>query len=278
VVTVAKRTTSYVVLNALRWILKDNKPGLYTYDALMKVDVVREYSIYIVKIRDLCADAGKSFVEKWKGLLCDSFKKQREYISLIPQSIVRFMEEKIREGPPPIEPVQGIAEFQLQSELHRNYESCVQIVQSSLKHSMGKLGESCLWMVDCKSSIVDGDGRGATEVPKILEHILRWMSRVTCWNAVFMLAPNDCATDIGTILTSLDGSDDIVIQEGTYTFSCQSSDAKTCIVHGVRKLYFRCVGGLLFLMRYPRELDWRPNASLDSDAKWPTSWVEPTKE
>jgi hypothetical protein len=278
VATVAMRTTAYAVLNALRWILKDNKPGLYMYDALMKVDVVREYSIYAVKIQDLCADAGKSFVEKWKGPACDNFKKQREQVSLIPQSIVRFMEEKIREGPLPSEPVQGIAEFQLQSELHRNCKSCVQIVQSSLEHSVGKLGESCLWMVDCRSSTKDGDGRGATEVPKILEHILRWMSGVTRWNAIFMLALNDCALDIGTMLTSLDGSDDIVIQEGTYTFSRQSSDAKTYIVHGARKLYFRCVGGLLFLMRYPRESDWRPNASLDSDAEWPTSWMEPIKE
>jgi hypothetical protein len=74
--------------------LKDNEPGLYTYDALMKVDVVREYSISAVEIQDLCADARKSFVEKWKGPACNSFKKQREHISLIPQSIVRFMEEK----------------------------------------------------------------------------------------------------------------------------------------------------------------------------------------
>lgn len=47
------RTTSYVVLNALRWVLKDNKLGLYMYDAFMKVDVVNEYSIYVVEIQDL---------------------------------------------------------------------------------------------------------------------------------------------------------------------------------------------------------------------------------
>jgi hypothetical protein len=113
VATAAVRRTSYVVLNTLRWVLKDNEPRLYTYDALMKVDVVREYSISTVEIQDLCADAGKSFVEKWKGPACNSFKKQQEHVSLIPQSIVQFMEEKIREGPPSIEPMQGIAEFQL---------------------------------------------------------------------------------------------------------------------------------------------------------------------
>ena len=67
-------------------------------------------------------------MEKQKGLVCNSFKKQREHVSLIPQSIVWFMEEKIRKGPLSIEPVQGIAEFQLQSKLCRNYESCMQIV------------------------------------------------------------------------------------------------------------------------------------------------------
>jgi hypothetical protein len=133
-------------------------------------------------------------------------------------------------------------------------------------------------MVDCRASTVDGDGRGASEVPKILEHILRWMSGVTRWNAVFLLAPNDCATDIGMMVAAFDGSDDIVIQEGTYTFSRQSSDAKTSIVHGARKLYFRCVGGLLILMWYPKESDWCPNASLDSDVEWPTSWVELIRE
>jgi hypothetical protein len=80
------------------------------------------------------------------------------------------------------------------------------------------------------------------------------------------------------MLAAFDGSNDIVIQEGTYTFSRQSSDAKTSIVHGARKLYFRCVGGLLFLMRYPRVSDWRLNASLNSDAEWPPSWVEPIME
>jgi hypothetical protein len=34
----------------MRWVLKDSKPEFYTYDALMKVDVVREYNIFAVEI------------------------------------------------------------------------------------------------------------------------------------------------------------------------------------------------------------------------------------
>ena len=55
----------------------------------------------------------------------------------------------------------------------------MQIVQSGLEHTMEKLGESYLWMVDCRSSIVDKDGRDASEVPKLLEYILKWMSGAT---------------------------------------------------------------------------------------------------
>jgi hypothetical protein len=51
-------------------------------------------------------------------------------------------------------------------------KSRVQIVQSSLEHSVEKLGENCLWMTNCKTTIVDGGGTGAIEVPKILEQIL----------------------------------------------------------------------------------------------------------
>jgi hypothetical protein len=82
-------------------------------------------------------------------------------------------------APSSTNPIQGTAEFQLQSELQRNYESCVHIVQFGLEHNMWKLGKSCLWMEDCRSSIVDGDGMDAIEASKILEHILRWMSGVT---------------------------------------------------------------------------------------------------
>jgi hypothetical protein len=98
------------------------------------------------------------------------------------------------------------------------------------------------------------------------------------WNAVIMLAPTDSATDIEQVLGTFDAADDIVIQEGTYTFSQQSVDAKKCISHGPHKLHFQSVGGLLYLMRYPRESDWRPNVAFESEAEWPTSWVEPTRE
>jgi hypothetical protein len=45
------------------------------------------------------------------------------------------------------------------------------------------------------------------------------MSGVTRWNAVIMLAPTDSGTDIEQVLGMFDAVDDIVIQEGTYTFS-----------------------------------------------------------
>jgi hypothetical protein len=104
------------------------------------------------------------------------------------------------------------------------------------------------------------------------------MSGVTRWNAVIMLAPTDSAMDIEQVLGTFDVADDIVIQEGTYTFSWQLVDAKKCISHGPHKLHFRSVRGLQYLMRYLRESDWRPNATFEIEAEWPTSWVEPTRE
>jgi hypothetical protein len=80
------------------------------------------------------------------------------------------------------------------------------------------------------------------------------------------------------VLGKFDAADDIVIQEGIYTFFRQSVDAKKCISHGPHKLHFRSVGGLLFLMRYLRESDWCPNAAFENEVEWPTSWVEPTRE
>jgi hypothetical protein len=44
-------------------------------------------------------------------------------------------------------------------------------------------------------------------------------------------------------------------------------DAKKCISHGPHKLHFRSVGGLLYLMRYPRESDWRPNTAFEIEAE-----------
>ena len=99
-----------------------------------------------------------------------------------------------------------------------------------------------------------------------------------CWNVVIMLAPTNSATDIELVLDMFDAANDIVVQEGTYTFSRQLVDAKKCISHGLHKLHFQSVGGLLYLMRYLRESNWRPNASFEDKAEWPTSWVEPTRE
>jgi hypothetical protein len=123
-----------------------------------------------------------------------------------------------------------------------------------------------------------GGAIGAVDIAKVLQHILFWMSGVTRWNAVIMQAPTNSGTDIEHVLGTFDAADDIVIQEGTYTFSRQSVDAKKCISHGPHKLHFRSVGGILYLMRYPRESDWRPNAAFEIEAEWPASWVEPTRE
>ena len=41
----AQRKQSYAIHNAMRWMLKDKHLGRYTYQALMKVHVVREYNI-----------------------------------------------------------------------------------------------------------------------------------------------------------------------------------------------------------------------------------------
>jgi hypothetical protein len=70
-----------------------------------------------------------------------------------------------------------------------------------------------------------GRATSAVDIAKVLQHILFWMSRVMRWNAVIMLAPTDSATNIVQVLGTFDAADDIVIQEGTYTFSRQSVDA-----------------------------------------------------
>jgi hypothetical protein len=44
-----------------------------------------------------------------------------------------------------------------------------------------------------------------------LQHILFWMSGLTCWNTVIMLAPTDSGTDIEQVLGTFDAVDDIVI-------------------------------------------------------------------
>jgi hypothetical protein len=40
------------------------------------------------------------------------------------------------------------------------FAMCTQWDQSGLEHSVGKLEESCIWMVDCRASTVDGRLQG----------------------------------------------------------------------------------------------------------------------
>jgi hypothetical protein len=103
-------------------------------------------------------------------------------------------------------------------------------------------------MVDCRLAAVEGSTIDAMDIAKILQHIILWMAGMTRWNAVILLAPTNNAADIGQTLDTFDAANDIVIQEGTYTFSRQSVDAKKCILHGPHKMYFQSVGGILYLM------------------------------
>jgi hypothetical protein len=131
-------------LNAMRWMLKDDKPGQYTFEALMELDIVRAFDISPEELRDLVADAGKAFVDKWKGLACNDFRSQREHEGLLPGSIVQFMRNRLAGGPPLPELFHRIAEFHVHSEVKRNYQSHVQIMTSVLELPTGKLQESCM--------------------------------------------------------------------------------------------------------------------------------------
>jgi hypothetical protein len=115
-----QRKRGSIVLNAMQWMLKDDKPGQYTFEALMELDIVRAYDISAEELRDLVADAQKPFVDKWKGPVCNNFRSQREYEGLIPGSIVQFMRNRLAGGPPPPEFFHGIAEFHVHSEVKWN--------------------------------------------------------------------------------------------------------------------------------------------------------------
>ena len=75
------------------------------------------------------------------------------------------------------------------------------------------------------------------------------------------------ANDIRCTLDGTDGYKDIVIHESTYTFAQQSSYSKNCIIHGRFKLCFKVLGGILYVMQYPREWDWQSNASLENSTE-----------
>jgi hypothetical protein len=49
------------------------------------------------------------------------------------------------------------------------------------------------------------------DIAKVLQHILFWMTGVTRWNAMIMLAPTNSSTDIEQVLGTFDAVDDIVI-------------------------------------------------------------------
>jgi hypothetical protein len=68
----------YLVLNAPRWVLHECKPGCYTYEVLMELNIARVYNYSATKVQELAADAGKTFVERWKGPTCNDVKRQKE--------------------------------------------------------------------------------------------------------------------------------------------------------------------------------------------------------
>jgi hypothetical protein len=125
-------------------MLKDDKLGQYTFSALMELDVLQTYDISLEEFMDLIADAGKAFMEKWKGPACNDFRSQRELEGLIPGSIVQFMRNMLAGGPPPPELFHGIAEFHVHSEMKRNCQSHMQIMMSVVELPIGKLQENCL--------------------------------------------------------------------------------------------------------------------------------------
>jgi hypothetical protein len=58
-----QRKRGNVVLNAMRWMVKNDRPGQYTFEALMELDIVRACDISPEELRDLVLDAGKTFLE-----------------------------------------------------------------------------------------------------------------------------------------------------------------------------------------------------------------------
>jgi hypothetical protein len=59
-----QRKRGSTVLNAMRWMLKDDRLGQYTFETLMELDIVWAYDISAEELRDLVADAGKPLVDK----------------------------------------------------------------------------------------------------------------------------------------------------------------------------------------------------------------------
>jgi hypothetical protein len=72
-------------------MLKDDKLGQYTFEALMELNIVWAYDISAEEFSDLVVDAEKAFVDKWKGPACNDFRSQREHKGLILRSTIQFM-------------------------------------------------------------------------------------------------------------------------------------------------------------------------------------------
>ena len=160
----------------------------------MQIDLRREHRISSRKIQELATDAGIAFVGSWKGPACETFKKKAQYEDLVPKSHVDFMQEKMRGSTSYVRHFQWISESIVHCDANQNCTSQVQVLQSILDAQSNRLDEQCIWMVDCKFAGTDGGIISAPEVPKILERIIIWMSRVTRWNAIIMLPPNESTT------------------------------------------------------------------------------------
>lgn len=185
----------------------------------MQVDIKREFNVSAEEIKALSVDAGTKFVEKWRGPACDNFKKQAEHESLIPESIERFMRCTVKGIESGAGQFHWTLDSHVNSDARRNHVAHVQVAKSILDPDTGALDEKCIWLVDCRSAAVDGGVVSALEVPRVLEQILKWMSGVTRWNAVIMLSPAENATEVRNALDNTDGYEDIVMQDGMYTFS-----------------------------------------------------------
>ena len=96
-------------------------------------------------------------------------------------------------------------------------------------------------MVDCRFVAIDGGIISALEVPKILDQIIVWMSRVTRCNAIIMLPPNESTTTLRDVLAYTHGYEDMALHKEMYIFSSQSSKLQRFLKHDTNKLYFRKV-------------------------------------
>jgi hypothetical protein len=106
-------------------MLKDDKSGQYTFAALMELDIIWGYDISLEELRHLVVDAGKAFVDKWKGPACNDFISQREHKGLILGSIVQFMRNKLAGCLPLPKLFHGIVEFHIHSDVKWNCRSHV---------------------------------------------------------------------------------------------------------------------------------------------------------